>query len=88
MPQHHLLSLQLDSLRELAEQPLKLSDYQLNVILARARIKQQSKLDYHPDFTNEEAIRKSIRNLALIDGALEFITDLIEEQNQPTNEED
>lgn len=77
-----------DSLQELSQQPLKLSEYQLAILTARLRNIQQEKLDYHPDFSTEELIRKSIRNLAHIDGALEFITDLIEESTNPNVEEE
>lgn len=77
-----------DSLQELAQQPLKLSEYQLAVLTARLRDKQQQKLDYNPDFSTEELIRKAIRNLAHIDGALEFIADLIEESTNPNVEEE
>lgn len=77
-----------DSLQELSQQPLKLSEYQLAILTARLRNIQQEKLDYHPDFSTEELIRKAIRNLAHIDGALEFITDLIEESTNPNVEEE
>ena len=72
----------------MAEQPLKLSEYQLAVLVARIRIKQQDKVNYNPDFSTEESIRKAIRNLALVDGALEFMTDLVEESTQPNIEEE
>ena len=88
MPEIQSLQQLQDSLQELSQQPLKLSEYQLAILTARLRNIQQEKLDYHPDFSTEELIRKSIRNLAHIDGALEFITDLIEESTNPNVEEE
>ena len=88
MPETHLLNLSLDNLMQLAEQPLKLTEFQLNILIARYRLKQQEKLDYHPDFSTEELVRKAIRNLALVDGALETFTNLIEETLQPTVEKE
>ena len=79
----------MDSLQQLADQTLKLSEFQLNVIIARYRLKQQEKLDYSPDLSTEENVRKAIRNLALVDGALELFIELIEETSvQQTNEEE
>lgn len=88
MPEIQSLQQLQDSLQELSQQPLKLSEYQLAILTARLRNIQQEKLDYHPDFSTEELIRKAIRNLAHIDGALEFITDLIEESTNPNVEEE
>ena len=88
MPEIQSLQQLQDSLQELSQQPLKLSEYQLAILTARLRNIQQEKLDYHPDFSTEELIRKAIRNLAHIDGALEFITDLIEESTNHNVEEE
>ena len=87
-PQLHQISLSVDGLRELADQPLKLSEYQLSILIARTRMQQQLKLEYNPDFSTEENIRKSIRNMAQINGALELLTDLVAESTNTYIEEE
>lgn len=83
---HHL---NLPQTQELAEQPLKLSDMQHAILSARLSMLQQEKLGFTPDFSNEESIRKAIKEMAILDGSIQVLSSLLEDaEMQLLKEED
>ena len=79
----------LQQTNDLAEQPLSLTDMQIAIIQARLMLLQHQKLTTSTDFSNEESIRKTIKELAILDGSIDTLSGLLEDaEMQLLKEED